>query len=104
MKITQITKIPIQFRHNKNYFLRVNKLIVKVFSCKIQKLNVNGGFFSMYSNHHFHSCLCKYSYISLDQYSLRQNTAVDHKFNNMWKCQINGITFVKKKTAVKIGL
>lgn len=45
MKITQITKILIQFRHNKNYFLRVNKLIVKVFSCKIQKLNVNGVFF-----------------------------------------------------------
>lgn len=45
MKITQITKIPIQFRHNKNSFLRVNKLIVKVFSCKIQKLNVNGVFF-----------------------------------------------------------
>lgn len=45
MKITQITKILIQFRHNKNSFLRVNKLIVKVFSCKIQKLNVNGVFF-----------------------------------------------------------
>lgn len=47
MNFTQITKIPIQFRHNKNSFLQVNKLIVKVFSCKIQKLNVNGVFFNV---------------------------------------------------------